>query len=193
MQTMGLNGRNGVFVHCITFRCDRYFRACAEHRGFLSATSTEHPHVRCALKSVKIANLKMPLQFVEEDYFGRGAAHLTTQTGRARVVLRAHVRMESALTDAEGYNLLAPQGIARIVPMPVPQHIRLIFPVPELSVEDEPVITFPRGGTASRRRVRNCIELQYNLIKTILIAFTHGKPNALGSWRSRCEASSEFL
>lgn len=57
------------------------------------------------------------------------------------VFILADVKMESDLIDAEGYNLMATDGITLIVPMPTPKQVRLIFHMPELKMADKPVIT----------------------------------------------------
>lgn len=57
------------------------------------------------------------------------------------VFILADVRMESDLADAEGYNLMARDGLTLIVPMPAPKQVRLILHMPELSAKDRPVIT----------------------------------------------------
>lgn len=57
------------------------------------------------------------------------------------VFILADAKLESSLRDAEGYNLMAKDGITLIVPMPTPQQVRLIFHMPELGVADKPLIT----------------------------------------------------
>lgn len=59
------------------------------------------------------------------------------------VFILADVTMESQLADAEGYNLMAKEGITLIVPMPTPKRVRLIFHMPNLSPNDKADITLP--------------------------------------------------
>lgn len=59
------------------------------------------------------------------------------------VFILADVTMESQLADAEGYNLMAKDGITLIVPMPTPKRVRLIFHMPSLGVDDKADITLP--------------------------------------------------
>ena len=58
-----------------------------------------------------------------------------------KVFVLADVHLETSLPEDEGYNILSPDGVMLIVPLPEPQQRRLIFHMPELTVADIPPIT----------------------------------------------------
>ena len=63
--------------------------------------------------------------------------------GRAddEVFILGDVRVDWDMPSGEGSNILSPDGILLIVPMPEPRHYRLIAHMPGLTVPDQPEIT----------------------------------------------------
>ncbi len=55
----------------------------------------------------------------------------------------ADVAMESTLVDGEGYNVLAPDGVLLIVPMPTPGRVRLIAHLAREKPEAPPTVDLP--------------------------------------------------
>jgi 2-polyprenyl-6-methoxyphenol hydroxylase-like FAD-dependent oxidoreductase len=64
---------------------------------------------------------------------------LDGDTGEAVFIL-ADVALDSALPDAEGFNILSDHGVLLIVPLDVPGRVRLIAHMPALSPGDAPTI-----------------------------------------------------
>ncbi|MFO0558992.1 MAG: FAD-dependent monooxygenase [Polyangiales bacterium] len=61
-------------------------------------------------------------------------------TSSESVFVLADVEVESALNDAEGYNVLSEQGVLLLVPLEKPGRIRVIAHRPDLKPGDEPAI-----------------------------------------------------
>ncbi|MDP1825271.1 MAG: FAD-dependent monooxygenase [Archangium sp.] len=59
------------------------------------------------------------------------------------VFMLADVTMESPLVDAEGYNVLAREGVLLIVPMKTPGQVRLIAHLPGVRPDQAPAIDLP--------------------------------------------------
>lgn len=63
--------------------------------------------------------------------------------GSGEVFVLADVALESPLTDAEGYNVLSPEGVLLIVPMKTPGQVRLIAHLPKARPEDSVEVDLP--------------------------------------------------
>ncbi len=71
----------------------------------------------------------------------------------------ADVSIESELVDAEGYNVLSPDGVLLIVPMPEPGRVRLIAHLPGVAADPPPTIDLPMLQRLVDRRARRNIRL----------------------------------